>query len=215
MPRREIGPGRSCLECRRRKIKCDRSHPCSYCVKVRIHCQYPPPRPSHRPDVDRRGASPGLKSPAAEKCPSAVGSTSSRAENGGYPARDVDSVQVLPPLQDSFKSLMAGSLHSFAGNRSSSLLRPQAGIDLKAIRPPLALAMLLWQQYLDLVDPLLKIFHTPSVQQLVIRANCSQEKLDAAAECLLFAIYYSAVAAMSPLACKTQLEGERGILLKR
>ncbi len=110
---------------------------------------------------------------------------------------------------------MAGSSNSHAGNRSSILLKPQAAIDLKAVRPPLALAMLLWQQYLDLVDPLLKIFHTPSVQQLVIRANCSQEKLDAAAECLLFAIYYSAVAAMSPLACKTQLEGERGILLKR
>lgn len=214
MPRREIAPGRSCLECRRRKIKCDRSHPCSYCVKVRIHCQYPPPRPSHGSDVDGRGASLGLKSPAAEKFPSAVGATSSRAWNGSYPARDIDSVQV-PLLQDSFKSLMAGSLHSPAGNRSSSLLRPQAAIDLKAVRPPLALAMLLWQQYLDLVDPLLKIFHTPSVQQLVIRANCSQEKLDAAAECLLFAIYYSAVAAMSPLACKTQLEGERGILLKR
>lgn len=176
MPRREIAPGRSCLECRRRKIKCDRSHPCSYCVKVRIDCQYPPQRPSHG-HVDRRGGSLEVNPAAAEKSPS------------------------------------AGAIS--AGNRSSSLLRPKAAIDLKAARPSLASAMLLWQQYLRVVDPLLKIFHTPSVQQLVVRANCSRGKLDTAAECLLFTIYYAAVAAMSPLACKSQLEGERGTLLKR
>jgi hypothetical protein len=32
---------KSCLECRRRKIKCDKSIPCSYCVKVKIKCRYP------------------------------------------------------------------------------------------------------------------------------------------------------------------------------
>jgi Fungal Zn(2)-Cys(6) binuclear cluster domain len=44
MPRRVIADGNSCLECRRRKIKCDRSYPCSYCVKKRIECAYPPLR---------------------------------------------------------------------------------------------------------------------------------------------------------------------------
>lgn len=44
MPRRIVAPGRSCLECRRRKIKCDRSFPCSYCVRSQIQCAYPPRR---------------------------------------------------------------------------------------------------------------------------------------------------------------------------
>lgn len=35
---------KSCLECRRRKIKCDRSIPCSYCVKVKIKCRYSAPK---------------------------------------------------------------------------------------------------------------------------------------------------------------------------
>lgn len=35
---------KSCLECRRRKIKCDKSIPCSYCVKVKIKCRYPAPK---------------------------------------------------------------------------------------------------------------------------------------------------------------------------
>lgn len=32
---------RSCKECRRRKIRCDRGNPCSYCVKNRIDCVHP------------------------------------------------------------------------------------------------------------------------------------------------------------------------------
>lgn len=32
---------RSCLECRRRKIRCDRDLPCSYCTKVGVECSYP------------------------------------------------------------------------------------------------------------------------------------------------------------------------------
>ncbi|KAE8146881.1 fungal-specific transcription factor domain-containing protein [Aspergillus avenaceus] len=42
MPRHVVASGRSCLECRRRKIRCDRSFPCAYCVRTRIQCSYPP-----------------------------------------------------------------------------------------------------------------------------------------------------------------------------
>ncbi|KAI1355779.1 hypothetical protein F5Y01DRAFT_301852 [Xylaria sp. FL0043] len=31
---------RSCEECRRRKVKCDRNHPCSHCVMTKCHCLY-------------------------------------------------------------------------------------------------------------------------------------------------------------------------------
>ncbi|KIW58640.1 hypothetical protein PV05_03141 [Exophiala xenobiotica] len=34
-------PGRSCAVCRRRKIKCDRKQPCSYCTKLNLPCSYP------------------------------------------------------------------------------------------------------------------------------------------------------------------------------
>ncbi|KAE8383635.1 hypothetical protein BDV26DRAFT_93837 [Aspergillus bertholletiae] len=44
MPRRVVASGRSCLECRRRKIKCDRSLPCAYCVRTHIRCAYPQPK---------------------------------------------------------------------------------------------------------------------------------------------------------------------------
>lgn len=39
-PRRRRRPAFSCLECRRRKIKCDRKDPCSHCVSVAIQCAH-------------------------------------------------------------------------------------------------------------------------------------------------------------------------------
>jgi hypothetical protein len=34
---------RSCVTCRRRKVKCDKKHPCSNCAKGRIQCIFPSP----------------------------------------------------------------------------------------------------------------------------------------------------------------------------
>jgi hypothetical protein len=55
---------RSCLECRRRKIRCDRKQPCSYCPKVRIECTYPTMEGSSLPQ--RRRRSDATTPPAAE-----------------------------------------------------------------------------------------------------------------------------------------------------
>ncbi|KAF3484020.1 fungal specific transcription factor domain-containing protein [Arthroderma uncinatum] len=34
---------RSCVTCRRRKVRCNKNHPCSNCVKAKIECVYPSP----------------------------------------------------------------------------------------------------------------------------------------------------------------------------
>lgn len=39
-PRRRRRPALSCVECRRRKIKCDRNDPCGHCKATRIQCVY-------------------------------------------------------------------------------------------------------------------------------------------------------------------------------
>ncbi|KAK5053761.1 hypothetical protein LTR84_001722 [Exophiala bonariae] len=45
-----VAPGRSCIACRRRKIKCDRNQPCAYCVRIRVQCIYPVEEPKKQPD---------------------------------------------------------------------------------------------------------------------------------------------------------------------
>lgn len=51
---------RSCEECRRRKVKCDRSHPCSHCVMTKCRCLYSsgPHLPLMHPGRQVRQASP-------------------------------------------------------------------------------------------------------------------------------------------------------------
>jgi hypothetical protein len=44
---------RSCVTCKRRKVKCDRKSPCANCVKAQIQCKYPPP--GRAPRQPRRG----------------------------------------------------------------------------------------------------------------------------------------------------------------
>ncbi|KAI1772968.1 hypothetical protein F4818DRAFT_129603 [Hypoxylon cercidicola] len=39
-PRKRRRPALSCLECRRRKIKCDRNQPCAHCVSSRSQCSF-------------------------------------------------------------------------------------------------------------------------------------------------------------------------------
>ncbi len=39
-PRRRMRLAFSCVDCRRRKIKCDRSDPCRHCVSAKLQCIY-------------------------------------------------------------------------------------------------------------------------------------------------------------------------------
>jgi hypothetical protein len=43
---------RSCVTCRRRKVKCDKRHPCSNCARAKIECIFP--RPGRAPRKSRK-----------------------------------------------------------------------------------------------------------------------------------------------------------------
>jgi hypothetical protein len=81
-PRKRRRPALSCVECRRRKIKCDRRTPCSHCVQLKItKCTYPdthtnvgnrpnvpeaPPTPVSVNNHQANLSIPGLTSPVSE-----------------------------------------------------------------------------------------------------------------------------------------------------
>jgi hypothetical protein len=46
-----VAPGRSCVACRRRKIKCDREHPCRYCSKLSLECVYLDVKPKEKEPI--------------------------------------------------------------------------------------------------------------------------------------------------------------------
>jgi hypothetical protein len=51
----------------------------------------------------------------------------------------------------------------------------------------------LWQLYLNNVDPLLKLTHTPTLQGRIIEASANLGKVSKSLEALMFAIYFMAI----------------------
>lgn len=86
---------------------------------------------------------------------------------------------------------------------------------LETLHPLPSRIALIWQIYLDAVDPLIKIFHAPSIQRRVMSIHQVREIPDAATECLMFAIYYSTVISMTTAECCDEFGEERPLLLQR
>jgi hypothetical protein len=215
MPRREIAPGRSCFECRRRKIKCDRSHPCSYCIKNRIKCKYPAERSVLDEDQTALDRIASLESrllavegrlAEIDNGPSSASPSILGPDNAGLPTDCEHLTQAL---------IIGPAFTLSTAITPSSVVNPQPPIDLDQFRPSRPTIALLWQKYLEVVDPLLKVFHTPTVQKLVMKAVHARDTLDMASECLLFVIHYAAVVAMRNKNCVKEFGEARSVLLKR
>lgn len=83
-PAPDTASSRSCVTCRRRKVRCNKRSPCSNCVKAGIDCAFPPPgrapRKSKRPPdaelLSRLRRLEGVIEHLSGKNPEAGGSTS-------------------------------------------------------------------------------------------------------------------------------------------
>ena len=60
----------------------------------------------------------------------------------------------------------------------------------------------LWQVYLDNVNPLLKVTHTPSLQGLIIEAASDVSNINPALEALMFSIYCMAMLSLEVDDCQ-------------
>ncbi|KAK9320400.1 hypothetical protein V1517DRAFT_354508 [Lipomyces orientalis] len=65
----------------------------------------------------------------------------------------------------------------------------------------------LWDSFRENVDPLVKVFHTPTVHQLILDASEHLEHLPKGTEALMFAIYSCAVTSLSDAECEA-MNGE-------
>ncbi|KAH6609157.1 hypothetical protein Trco_002503 [Trichoderma cornu-damae] len=199
MTRRVIASGRSCLECRRRKIKCDRSLPCAYCTRTKLQCTYPSWRPN------RNAAAEGDLAVRVQSIESALKSLEHKITHIGS-LLHVDS------------EITSKQGHGGQGHQFSTSLPFDGSIDasqpLESLHPPPSSISFIWQTYLDVVDPLLKIFHIPSTQRHVMSISQGRGVPDAPTECLVFAIYYSTVISMSAAECRDELDEERPVLLQ-
>lgn len=120
----------------------------------------------------------------------------------GSPAADFD--------EDVVKSAWDGM---YSGNDLLLFGPIDASIDLLSFHPTQVNIFKLWQIYLDNVDPLLKVTHTPTMQTRIINATGDLSKLQPAFEALMFSIYCIVLYTLTDDECVAILDASRESVL--
>ncbi|KAK8069925.1 hypothetical protein PG994_006541 [Apiospora phragmitis] len=88
--------------------------------------------------------------------------------------------------------------HLLFGSRNS-----HNTVDLSTLHPEPIQIFRLWQVYLDNVDPLLKVTHTPTLQGRIVEAASKLSGIDRNLEALMFGIYSMAVLSLDKDECES------------
>ncbi|KAK8098131.1 uncharacterized protein PG998_013617 [Apiospora kogelbergensis] len=88
--------------------------------------------------------------------------------------------------------------HILFGSRSS-----HNTVDLSTLHPEPIQIFRLWQIYLDNVDPLLKVTHTPTLQGRIVEAASKLKGIGSDLEALMFSIYSMAILSLDKDECQT------------
>jgi hypothetical protein len=122
-PSIDSASSRSCVTCRRRKVRCNKRSPCSNCVKTNVECVFPPPgrapRKSKRPPdaelLSRLRRLEGVIQHLSDK-------------NG-----EAGSVSSLSPIQTASSTLPSAAPTNTTANTSPpASINPKTFVDLKA-----------------------------------------------------------------------------------
>lgn len=92
---------------------------------------------------------------------------------------------------------------------------PTSSTGLRPLHPQPVESFRLWQAYLDNVNPLIKLFHAPTVQQMLTEANSNLKNVPRNVEALLFSIYCIAVESLSDRECIAISGGHKEVARQR
>ncbi|KAE8420745.1 hypothetical protein BDV36DRAFT_249068 [Aspergillus pseudocaelatus] len=88
-------------------------------------------------------------------------------------------------------------------------------VDISTLHPDQVQIFRLWQVYLDNVDPLLKVTHTPMLQPRIIDAAGDVANISPTFEALMFSIYCVSILSLGEDECRANFGTPRDDLLKR
>lgn len=92
---------------------------------------------------------------------------------------------------------------------------PRSSNDVRCLHPQPVQIFKLWQTYLDNVNPLVKIFHTPTIQQLILNATGNLENVPKNLEALMFGIYCCVLVSLSDAECDAIMGEGKSTVLRR
>lgn len=73
----------------------------------------------------------------------------------------------------------------------------------------------LWQIYIGNVNPLLKVTHIPTLQKEIVMNGANTNKIAKGLECLMFAIYFSAITSLTEAEVHSTFSEDRNVLLNK
>lgn len=88
-------------------------------------------------------------------------------------------------------------------------------VDLRSLHPQPVQTFRLWQLYLDNINPLIKVFHAPTVQQLISNASCNLDDVPRNVETLMFGIYCITTESLSDGECISMLGQPKAVARRR
>lgn len=98
----------------------------------------------------------------------------------------------------------------------SLLLRQRSHAeDLLPLHPGPVHIFKLWQTFLVNVNPLVKIFHAPTVQQIILDGSSDLETIPKPAEALMFGIYLMAIISLRDEECEDTYGESKAALISK
>ena len=88
-------------------------------------------------------------------------------------------------------------------------------VELPALHPEPVQIVRLWQVYLDNVNPLLKVTHTPSLQGRLIEAASDVTTIAPTLEALMFGIYCMSILSLNEDTCQAMFNSSKQNLMAR
>lgn len=90
-----------------------------------------------------------------------------------------------------------------------------SSIGLQSLHPDPVQVFRLWQAYLDNINPLVKVFHAPTVQKLISSASSGLDDIPRDFEALLFAIYCITIESLNEQQCLDMLGETKSVARQR
>jgi hypothetical protein len=118
--------------------------------------------------------------------------------------------------EDSAEKLESILPHHYTPNGTDLLFgSPISQSALRPLHPEPFQIFKLWQTYLDNINPLVKLFHAPTVQQLISDASGDLDDVPRNLEALLFAIYCVSVESFADGECVSILGMSKAVAIQR
>lgn len=87
--------------------------------------------------------------------------------------------------------------------------------DLADLHPPPVHIFRLWQTFLVNVNPMVKMFHAPTIQQMILDASGDLANVPRHTEALMFGIYFLSVTSLQDHDCRNMFNESKDTLLAK